>query len=203
MADPPEPSARRIETRAKVRALLEAGRSQAEIAAELGIVKSTVAYHLRRLGMAPDERFNRRYDWAAIQRFYDAGHSISDCQARFGFARMTAVAAVRRGDLVTRAHGMPIERLVAGRRNRSHLKLRLRAAGLIGDRCEGCGINTWRDRPLSLALHHRNGQRDDNRIENLELLCPNCHSQTDNYSGRNRGRGSPRARRPPPEAGTE
>jgi 5-methylcytosine-specific restriction endonuclease McrA len=39
-----------------------------------------------------------------------------------------------------------------------------------------------------LALHHVNGDRLDNRLENLELLCPNCHSQTDTYSGRNRPR---------------
>jgi hypothetical protein len=168
-----------IDTRAKVRILLDEGLSQAEIASSLGLVKSTVAYHVRRLRLTPDERFNRRYDWAEIQRFYDAGHSITECQGRFGFARMTAVAEVRRGDLVTRPHGMPIERLLAAPRNRSHLKARLMAVGLLGDTCEGCGIKTWRERPLSLALHHRNGQRDDNRLENLEVLCPNCHSQTE------------------------
>lgn len=50
--------------------------------------------------------------------------------------------------------------------------------------CEGCGLTTWRDRPLSLALHHINGEGSDNRLENLSLLCPNCHSQTENFSGR-------------------
>ena len=45
-----------------------------------------------------------------------------------------------------------------------------------------------RDRPLSLELHHRNGERHDNRLENLALLCPNCHSQTEeSWGGRNTG----------------
>ncbi|MFL5906835.1 MAG: HNH endonuclease signature motif containing protein, partial [Solirubrobacterales bacterium] len=48
-----------------------------------------------------------------------------------------------------------------------------------------CGISEWFGAPLAVALHHVNGNRMDNRIENLELLCANCHSQTDTYGGRN------------------
>jgi hypothetical protein len=57
-------------------------------------------------------------------------------------------------------------------------------AGLKEERCERCGIAEWRGRPLAVALHHINGDRLDNRVENLEFLCPNCHSQTDNFAGR-------------------
>jgi 5-methylcytosine-specific restriction endonuclease McrA len=65
------------------------------------------------------------------------------------------------------------------------LKRRLIKLGLKADRCEICGISAWRGAPLSLALHHVNGDGRDNRLENLQLLCPNCHSQTDNFAGRN------------------
>jgi len=86
-----------------------------------------------------------------------------------------------------RPKAMPIDvLLVAGRKqtNRTHLKQRLLDAGLKENRCERCGITEWRGKPLNMELHHINGDGNDNRLENLELLCGNCHSQTDNWGGR-------------------
>jgi hypothetical protein len=178
------------ETRALVAQLIGAGATYSEIASQLGISKPTVCFHARKLGIPAQDKFRCRYDWAEVERFYAAGHSISACQLRFGFARRTFMDAVRRGLLVTRSQAAPLDTyLVRGRRvNRNHLKRRLIAAGLKTNACEICHIDRWRGEPLSLALHHVNGDGLDNRLENLRLLCPNCHSQTDNFSGRNRGR---------------
>jgi Zn finger protein HypA/HybF involved in hydrogenase expression len=84
---------------------------------------------------------------------------------------------------------MPLGLPLAGRRNRTHVESRLIAAGLLDDgACEACGTSAWLGQPLSLALHHINGDGQDNRLESLQLLCPNCHSQTENFSDRNRRR---------------
>ena len=68
---------------------------------------------------------------------------------------------------------------------KSHvLKLKLIKDGLKERLCESCGHTEWMGKPVPLELHHINGDRFDNRLENLRLLCPNCHALTDNYSGR-------------------
>jgi len=173
-------------TRDRVLRLRRQGLTVAEIAREVGIGRSTVCYHLRRAGEEPDGRFRRRYDWAEVQAYHDAGHSNTQCQERSGFARQSWNDARPRGLVVARPQAMPIATLVSGRRQRAHLKLRLVAAGLLFEHCYECALTEWRGKPRSLALHHINGDAHDNRPENLQLLCPNCHSQTENFAGRHK-----------------
>jgi DNA-binding CsgD family transcriptional regulator/5-methylcytosine-specific restriction endonuclease McrA len=213
LRNPPQPKPRRrrvrVETarihgstRKQVSVLLAEGLNRSEIARRLGVSKATISYHARRLGAPVDERGARRYDWEAIQRYYDEGHSVRDCVAAFGFSHETWQSAKKRGAITTRPQTTPAAELfVAGQpRSRSNLRRRLLTEGLKPSVCAICGVSEWLDQPLSLALHHINGDRIDNRLENLELLCPNCHSQTDSYSGRNghrrRGRAEPAAAAP-------
>lgn len=66
----------------------------------------------------------------------------------------------------------------------SKLKLRLLKEGLKEYKCEMCGNTEWQGQPIPLELHHINGDHSDLRIENLQILCPNCHAFTDNYRGK-------------------
>lgn len=72
--------------------------------------------------------------------------------------------------------------------NISSLKHRLIKENKLEYKCAICGINSWQGQSLSLQLDHINGINNDHRLENLRFLCPNCHSQTNTYAGKNKGR---------------
>ena len=64
-------------------------------------------------------------------------------------------------------------------------RLRERYIKRTGNRiCHNCGLSEWLGKPIPLEIHHINGNNADNRITNLQLLCPNCHAFTNNYRGR-------------------
>ncbi len=68
----------------------------------------------------------------------------------------------------------------------SMLRKRLIAEGIFEHRCVSCGLETWLDNKIPLEIDHINGDRRDNRLENLRLLCPNCHALTTTYRGKNK-----------------
>ena len=65
------------------------------------------------------------------------------------------------------------------------LAKRLIKEGIKESKCECCNLSKWQNKPIPLELHHINGIHSDNRLENLQLLCPNCHALTDSYRGKN------------------
>lgn len=68
--------------------------------------------------------------------------------------------------------------------DRSSVKKRI--LNLREYKCEICNLCEWLKSPITLHLDHINGINTDNRLENLRLICPNCHSQTETYAGKNR-----------------
>lgn len=185
---PPEHGGPRGQTREQVARLHAQGVTQAAIADCLAISRPTVCFHLRNLGVPAGAGPARRCDWAEIRGFYEAGNSAAACRRRYEFSYTAWAEAISRGAIVPRPRLAPLEEvLAAGRRRcRQHVKARLRRAGLKLEQCEECGLREWRGHAVSLELHHVNGDGLDNRLENLRLLCPNCHSQTETWGARNK-----------------
>jgi 5-methylcytosine-specific restriction endonuclease McrA len=173
--------------------------------------------HARRLGLDPDERFPRQrvgevraIERSVLQHALDTHPNRTEALRSLGirptasaYRSLDRLAAAGEIDL-SRYHGQDwrsgrtfperrrrsVERkLVQGRRTSTHeLKTQLLALGIKEHRCEGCGRARWNSHLIPLELDHIDGDRTDNRLENLRLLCPNCHAQTPTYRGRNIGR---------------
>jgi 5-methylcytosine-specific restriction endonuclease McrA len=127
------------------------------------------------------------YDWKQVQRYYDRVKSGRKTFRHFGMSSKTWHDARRKGWIVVQDIRKPIEELLSRNTSsgRTHVKSRLIKAGLLSYRCYICGLRNWRGKRLSLTLDHINGNNGDWALENLRLLCPNCNSQTETFSGRN------------------
>lgn len=75
----------------------------------------------------------------------------------------------------------------------TRLRKMLNEAGLKENKCESCGLIEWMDEPIPLELDHINGDNEDRRLENLRVLCPNCHALTPTYCKKKLRCGSPTA----------
>lgn len=145
---------------------------------------------LARLGLRPggnQARVKRRIEDLGL----DTSHFVGE--------------AWRRGATTPVVPPRPLEEyLIEGRLVQTNgLKRRLLQEGIKEARCERCERDSWNGQPIPLELDHVNGRRDDNRLQNLRVLCPNCHAQTATYRGRNIGIASYPVQARVPERNTE
>jgi hypothetical protein len=173
---------------AAVQRFYDAGHDRDACRAEFGF--SLIAWYkaIRRGILRAELQRQKTIDWAVVQRFYDEGHTYRQCKEQFVFAAASWAKAVRRGDLTSRRNRWPLDKVLRDAKCRNTVKRHLIEAGILKNVCEGCGLRDWQGRPISMELDHRNGVPHDNRLENLRMLCPNCHSLTETYAGKNRKR---------------
>lgn len=134
----------------------------------------------------------KHYNWTEIEAYFLKGHSIKECREKFGFNVSALYKARKRGDVTMRERygsNAPVERWLRKDTlvHSSDLKKRLINSGKLLNICAICHQPPVHNgRPLTLQLDHINGIHNDNRIENLRILCPNCHTQTPTYGPKNK-----------------
>ena len=138
---------------------------------------SSIAEVLRRLGFTPNGGTHRLIKGHIRRLGVSTDHFLGQ-----GWARGRPFAGGVRA--------RPLDEILVAKSTYTStgtLRRRLIAAGLKPPRCERCGLDRWQGEPLPLALDHINGDPNDNRLQNLRILCPNCHALTDTWCGRNKG----------------
>ena len=107
-------------------------------------------------------------------------------------AKKMGIYEPNRGGRGTRKKSPPnkvlLSKIISGKlpySSSNRLRKRLIDEGVKEAKCEVCGISTWMGSDVSLELHHMDGNRNNHLLKNLQIVCPNCHSQTHSYRGKN------------------
>jgi 5-methylcytosine-specific restriction endonuclease McrA len=77
---------------------------------------------------------------------------------------------------------IPIEKYLSGNSSNSSKRIRLIEEGIKENKCECCGLSMWQGKPIPLELHHKDLNHNNNSLDNLQILCSNCHMQAHNYN---------------------
>lgn len=171
--------------------MLKNGTPYKRIVAIVGCSPATISYHAKRIGLSKGRQL--RYDWASVQNDLDRGMTVRQCSAKHGFSKAAYCLAVKAGRLKPKKKisEMTIGEVldhVSSRKTSSYERLQIRRALWDGghhNKCDICGIKEWNGSQITLEVDHINGNPRDNSVGNLRLLCPNCHSSTDTWRGRN------------------
>lgn len=77
---------------------------------------------------------------------------------------------------------LPLEKILEGNCSNATKRKRLIEEGVKEEKCECCGLSEWMGKPIPLELHHKDFNHYNNNLDNLQILCPNCHMQAHNYN---------------------
>ena len=183
--------------------LTKEGKSIREISSICNMSETGIRYRLKKFGIKTKyQSFAERRTWTdeELREAVASSFTKSEVMRKLGLTvrpgnHGTITKHIKRLNLDTthmtgRAHGTsvsPVKRkledvLVENSDYSRHaLKKRLLKEGLLKNKCAKCGIKEWNNKSLIMVLDHINGINNDNRIENLRMLCPNCNSQTSTF----------------------
>lgn len=185
--------------------LVDQGLSISKIAQKVGKGESTVRYHLKKHGLktkTPDRSWTDDQLIEAVK----TSSSMTQVIPKLGLSktsagnRSTIKKSIDRLNLCT-SHWkgqnwsagtlrprVSLEEVLVEHSTYStnNLRIKLLKEGIKEARCESCDLVEWMGNPIPLELDHINGISNDHRIENLRILCPNCHALTPTWRGRNK-----------------
>lgn len=139
-------------------------------------------------------------DWEyRVKQASEASASASEAAAKLGIKYDTYKKYAKKyGCFITNQSGkgiskpsgtkISLEEILTGNHPQyqsNKLRLRLIKEGIFEHKCTSCELEEWLGRPIPLELEHIDGNPTNNTLENLELLCPNCHALTPTYRGKN------------------
>jgi len=178
----------------EIRGLLKSGATCAEVVKKIGVKRSTVDYHAKKIGVSILVGHYRKYNWSDIQNDITGGMTVKEIREKHGFAVGSYTKAVNRGELNPKKPlvQMSLDELCALfdgldvlPYHRQCIRKKMVSEGIPYE-CAWCGVSEWRGRKLTLDVDHVDGCRTHNVRTNFRFLCPNCHSITPTWKGRNK-----------------
>jgi hypothetical protein len=130
---------------------------------------------------------------------YDDGLTLHETAAKFNMTPVTIWRKAKKIDIAwkdnpnitvnNKGKSISLESILAGDHPQYQtfkLKNKLLKDGIKENKCEICGLTEWNNKPLNMQLDHIDGNSHNHVLDNLRMICPNCHSQSETYCGKNK-----------------